>query len=215
MLRTGCRILALALLAWPLRAHAQAATSPLTPRLSFTLGVSSTTLSTAVAVGATNRQSAVPGVELALPLTARVAVVPTLLVVRKGARFSTPRGHQQMLDWNYVELPVLLRVELPTRYHLTPFLSGGPALAYQTGCWIDDSVQPRATCHAYDRAPTSGGIPDRRRVDVSALLGGGITIPAAGHRVRIGALYDHGLRRVNPAVATRNRAWYYLTSIEW
>jgi hypothetical protein len=144
-----------------------------------------------------------------------VSVVPTLLVVRKGNRFTTPLGERQAVDWNYVELPVLLRVELPTRFHLTPFLSGGPALAYQTGCWIDDGVQPRATCHVYDRAPASGGIPDRRRLDVSALLGGGITVPAAGRRVRIGALYDRGLRRVNPPVATRNRAWYYLTSIEW
>lgn len=215
MLRTGCRILALALLASPLRVYAQDLPSSRTPRLSFTLGVSSTTVSTPDPAGFADRQSALPGVELALPLTARVSVVPTLLVVRKGVRVSTPLAARQALDWNYVELPVLLRVELPTRFHLTPFLSGGPALAYQTGCWIDDSVQPRATCAAYDRAPASGGIPDRRRLDVSALLGGGLTIPAAGHRVRIGALYDRGLRRVNPPVATRNRAWYYLTSIEW
>lgn len=215
MLRTACHILALSLLALPLRVDAQDAATSLNPRLSFTLGVSSTTLSTAGAAGAADRQSALPGVELALPLTARVAFVPSLLLVRKGARFTTPRGDRQALDWNYVELPLLLRVELPTQLHVTPFLSGGPALALQTGCWIDDSVQPRATCHAYDRTPASGGIPDRRRFDVSALVGGGLTIPAAGHRVRIGALYDRGLRRVNPPVATRNRAWYYLTSLEW
>jgi hypothetical protein len=102
---------------------------------------------------------------------------------------------------------------------VAPFVSGGAAVAYQTGCWVDAAdasvVAPRMTCRSYDRSPFSGGPIERRRVDASALVGGGVTVPAAGRRLRLSALYDRSVRRTDPAIPTEHRAWYYLASVEW
>ena len=118
---------------------------------------------------------------------------------------------------DYLELPMALRVHLPAVHRIVPFADLGPAVSYRTGCWVDDNgpARDRQTCFAYDRRPGSGGSAERRRLDVSAIAGGGVAIPVAGQRLKLSARYDIGLRRISPVVPTKNRSWIFLTTFDW
>ncbi len=79
------------------------------------------------------------GVFADFDLGANVALQPELLYVSKGARYEVG---QTALDLrlSYLELPVLLRVSVPTGHVTSPYLLLGPTAAVRLGATADASA---------------------------------------------------------------------------
>ena len=87
---------------------------------------------------------------------------------------------------NYVEVPVLLRVSGTEIHGVTPFLIGGPQVAFKASCSIDvKGVSGNYTC---------ADLPPIESTEFGVVAGGGVDAPIMGHAVSVSARYDWGLR---------------------
>jgi outer membrane protein with beta-barrel domain len=129
------------------------------------------------------------GAALTWPVANHVAVQPELQYVQKGddETDSFIGGVFTMhIRLNYIELPVLLRLSGDPIRGVTPFLIGGPEVAFKASCSID--VKGRSGNY------TCADLPPAESTDWGAVAGGGLEVPIMGRSFSIGARYDWGLR---------------------
>lgn len=68
------------------------------------------------------------GAFLTYNITEMFAVQPEVLFTMKGAKGKDPDGAEGKWNINYIEIPVLLKVNLPTEGKIDPFLAVGPGI---------------------------------------------------------------------------------------
>jgi hypothetical protein len=146
------------------------------------------------------RNGIVGGVYLTYPVSSTLAFQPELLFAQRGteASFSgdpTFGNVDATLNLNYVEVPLLLRLDVPTASTgFRPHLYAGPSLAFNTSCSFEADVggfSGSSDCEDADEefSPKS--------FDAGAMIGGGIAFPFAGGRqLTVGARYTFGLTNV-------------------
>src|SRR5690348_6452332 len=110
------------------------------PRFGVRAGINIAKVSGDSVEGAKNKTAFVGGVVVSLPLSKDFAFQPELVYSMKGAKFSE-QGVDGEFKLNYVELPVLLRYDIPVVGATKPFLLAGPSLGFQTSCKISGSNQ--------------------------------------------------------------------------
>jgi hypothetical protein len=127
-----------------------------------------------------------------------------LLLSRKGFR---DRGgaHIGTLESDYLELPLLLKLGLPTR--ISPHLMVGPTAAFQLRCRVTGVA-----------GTGEGGCDDpfigmsHRKIDYGLLFGLGVSLPAGPGSISVDVLSDLGLRDFKedtlPPGYARNVAFY-------
>jgi hypothetical protein len=129
---------------------------------------------------------------------------------------------------DYVELPLLARVEIPVPAGVKPFVYGGPGFAYRTSCTIaGHSTVPRAQgvtdspdfnfdCDELARQGqiASPGV-KYNRTDVDGIVGGGLAFDVAGRRMTVSARYDVGFVKFLSDGDAKNRVWSFLGTLEW
>jgi opacity protein-like surface antigen len=71
------------------------------------------------------------GVQMDVPYTPYFSLMPELRYVQRGFSFNSVGNPDSAI--NYIELPVLAKINLPTGNPLTPFLLFGPNFALKTG----------------------------------------------------------------------------------
>lgn len=80
---------------------------------------------------------AVGGVFMSYDLTEIFAIQPELLFSMKGAKFEDG-DLEENLKFNYFEIPLLLKVNLPTDGKIKPMLYAGPALGILMSAKVED-----------------------------------------------------------------------------
>lgn len=116
----------------------------------------------------------------------RVSIRPELLVTEQGGEQSGG-GETFRANLRYVQIPVLVRVDLGGSESMRPFLMAGPALSLRIGCEVEVSgsiLTETADCDALQNDE-----PDPfTKSAVSGVVGGGVDFG----RWALGARYDHG-----------------------
>jgi hypothetical protein len=113
-----------------------------------------------------------------------VSLQPELVFTSKGAAFETAD-----LVINYIQIPVLIRVELPSATGSTvPYALIGPAMAFKVGCDIQADNGQSVEC--------GPGSTDVTGTDISIILGAGLQFGAVGASLR----YDLGVSNINEGV---------------
>jgi hypothetical protein len=139
-----------------------------------------------------------------IPLSPMVSLQPELLYVTKGADVEFFGEDVGYIALNYLEVPVLLRVDVPVAGSVAPFIVAGPALGFV--------VSAKAVDNDGD---TENIKDDVEALDLGFILGGGLGIPlSSGGLLEIEARYEHGLSNIdddpNADVELKNRAFFIL-----
>jgi len=182
-----------------------------TPPRQAAIGVlSGASLATVVArdydLRMTYRRGLTAGVFALVPLSSSLALEPALLYTQKGFYSNWASALTSAQD--YVQVPLLLRVQTTRFERLAPFAAAGPALAYLARCQLVTGEGPfrgRQPC-----APSA-----YHRLDVGAIADGGVAIALGGPRLALRTRYEWGLRKIAPEATGRRRTLSYLAALEW
>lgn len=175
------------------------------PRFGVLAGASIATLAGDPVEEWDSRTGFVAGATLTLPLTSVVAFQPEVLFAQKGARISED-GFTATFKLAYVEVPLLLRVDVPTTGAVRPHLFAGPALAFKASCDVEASgagVSASRPCR--DIANEEEG-DDLRSFDAGLMLGGALGVDFGARRLNVGARYTLGLTKLVAEDDVKNRA---------
>jgi len=116
----------------------------------------------------------------------RLALQPELLVVTRGAEFLDDDvfgaiGAKVKVD--YVEVPVLLMLPLTTGAGISPYIFGGPSIAFEIGCKVDSE----------DCGDDTG----RKSMDLGATAGAGLEFPLGPGALLVEGRYNLGLSNIS------------------
>jgi hypothetical protein len=120
--------------------------------------------------------------------------------------FEEPIATQVRL--RYLQVPLLLRLDLRSNASLRPSVAVGPAISFEVGC-------------AYEQDPSNVAVvlgcqdPDRARTDWGLIFGGGLAFDAGRAIIIFDARYDVGLRDLDTIdqLRTRNRTFSVSTGL--
>lgn len=128
----------------------------------------------------------------------RFGVQPELMYVTKGGKFDEFFDELGSLSGDlrleYIEIPVLLTVPLMTGPGVAPYVYGGPAFAFEVGCKVGfdvGGISGSAACDDSDEEL------ERKKFDIGAMIGGGVSIPAGPGALLIEGRYNFGLVNLN------------------
>lgn len=140
----------------------------------------------------------------------RIGLQPELMIVTKGSKtdpdFEDVEGKIKL---DYIEVPVLLYVPL-LEPGATPYLIGGPAIAFEIGCEVEaefGGIDITAECDD-DADDADNDANDRDKVDFGIIAGVGLNVPAGPGSALIEARYTFGLRKIieGPGFNAKNRS---------
>ena len=130
----------------------------------------------------------VGGGEVQIPLGAGgVSLQPELLYVRKGVEFDDA-GSTTKFTLDYVEIPVLLRFDVPAA-SVTPFVYAGGSVGFEASCKVEEEDAESVDCEDF-------GV-DTESTDFGVLFGGGVGFPAGPGRLFVEGRYTVGLADVD------------------
>ncbi len=149
-------------------------------------------------------QSLMAGGFLDVRLNRFLALQPEVDVVRKGTSSDLSAGSSsngQPMVWEpvhvatkygYVEMPLLLRLEVPVSGRLRPYVAAGPYLGIRSWCDVASSSSAvRPTCGV----SAMGG--SERRLDTGAVVAGGVRLHVADrYWLATDARYEMGKRSI-------------------
>ncbi|GLC24485.1 porin family protein [Roseisolibacter agri] len=176
------------------------------PRLGVLAGASIATLSGDPVDEWGNRTGFVAGAALTVPLTSVVSFQPEVLFAQKGAALSED-GFTATFKLDYVEVPLLLRVDMPTTGSaVRPHLFAGPALAFKASCDVEASGQGVSASRPCRDIANEEDEEDLKSFDAGLMLGGALGFDIGRQRLNVGARYTLGLTKLVSADDVRNRA---------
>jgi len=160
-------LLVTAILATGLPSVVSAQITAALPRFGITAGVNIAKISGDSINGAKNKTGFSVGATAVVPMGSAFSFAPELVFTMKGASFSD-QGTDGSFKLNYIELPILLRYDIPIVGTTKPFLLAGPALAFQTSCKVsaeDQGVTVSVGCNQFTDE-------DMKKFDTGAMFGG-------------------------------------------
>lgn len=127
-----------------------------------------------------------------------------------GFQAAAAAGETVEVGIDYVEIPVLARVDLRGGGGVTPYLQGGPAFGWKLQCGVRASAAGAAETDCDDL--TENLQETVRDYEMGAVVGAGVDIPVLGGlgALSLDARYTHGLSRIGDgpdAFDVRNRAF--------
>ncbi|MBC7898072.1 MAG: PorT family protein [Cytophagaceae bacterium] len=134
--------------------------------------------------GLDSRTGLIGGLSIVLPSSGLIAFQPEILLVSKGAKGenSGPDG----LKLNYIEVPLLFRLQLDVGTGVTPHLYAGPYLGYQISCKVEGID---TDCEDVPGVST-------KTVDLGGAVGGGLSFDVGGALLTTGVRYSFGVSKV-------------------
>jgi hypothetical protein len=164
------------------------------PSIGFKLGPSFSTLSTDEDEGQKTLTKFTGGGFIRFDM-GRFGVQPELMYVTKGTKFSeSEQGttFEAELRLDYIEIPVLFVLPFGTGTGMAPHVYAGPAFAFEAGCSVGFSgggIDASVDCDEGD----DEFIGERNKLDVGAMVGGGISVPMGPGAVLLEGRYNFGL----------------------
>jgi hypothetical protein len=181
-------------------------------RFGFTAGVNSSTISGSDLGNVSRRTGFIAGGLLVLPVSSNIAIEPELVYSTKGIE-SHDSGVDASLKMNYVQLPVLVRVEIPASGGTKPFLYGGPAISYKASCNVEVNGGGTNINSGCDNLESDSD--KLKTVDYGLVAGGGLMFDFGGRKFSIGARYDHSLGKISESSDSKHRAISVLATLEF
>jgi opacity protein-like surface antigen len=127
------------------------------------------------------------GAFLEVAISDKLSIQPELLYLQKGASESSD-GVDITFGVDFVEIPVLLRIDVPTDGSIAPYFLIGPAIGFKTGCEISaegDGLEINVDCDEAEATIKS--------MDFGGVAGAGLSIAAGSGNIHLGARYNYGL----------------------
>jgi hypothetical protein len=146
------------------------------------------------------------GALLKVPLSDVLSVQPELSFMQKGAEEETS-DYDANIKLNYLEIPVLLRFDVPTDGTIDPFFMLGPSMAIKVGCKIggeSGGTSVEVDCDEAGLEVTS--------VDFGGMLAAGIGIDAGPGQMFVQGRYYAaftGLDSSDQDADEKNRGWFF------
>jgi hypothetical protein len=139
-----------------------------------------------------SRTGIIVGGSFAFNLSPMFSIQPELLYAMKGAKSDDEFG-SFTVKHDYLELPVLARLTIPTApgSSFRPSLFAGPALGIELSCDLegtDEGVTLSASCSDFDL--------DTKTVDFGMVFGGELGLDRGGMRIGLEARYNLGLTSI-------------------
>ena len=147
------------------------------------------------------------GAFLELPVGDVLSIQPEILYLQKGFHESE-QGVDVTFALDYVEIPVLLRINVPVEGTVAPYFLVGPALGFKAGCEVtgeEGGVEVKVDC---DEAEA-----EIKSLDFGGVVGGGISFEAGPGNIHVGARYNYGLTSLDDSGEdedVKNRAFSFL-----
>ena len=131
--------------------------------------------------------------------------------VQKGTT-ETEQGIDAKVSFDYLEIPLLLRLGVPTSGSISPHFVVGPAFSVNVGCEVGGSsegVSASAKCSELDI--------NIKSIDVGGMAGVGMDIATSGSlSITLDIFYNLGLSSIDDSGTPddiKNRAWSVLAGI--
>ncbi|CAN5828131.1 porin family protein [soil metagenome] len=143
-----------------------------------------------------------------------LAIQPELMYVTKGGKMSeTFEGEtfDAELRLDYIEIPVLLVLPIGPGIGIAPYVYAGPAFAFEAGCTVAFSTagfDGSVDCDEGDNEPGELST-DRRKFDIGAMVGGGLSFPMGPGALLVEGRYNFGLMNLNTSTegnSVKNRS---------
>jgi len=202
----------------------------------FRSGISVAHLSSSIdALETTSHVGFAGGFSQQITLSRVLSIQPELWWVSKGAQDDvhavvTSSGqppeefdfhYEYRLD--YIEVPLLARLGMPTASVVQPYIVAGPAMAFRVGSKstvTDGTGNTLYRAHEIQMADIFEDVgtfaPDYRKIDWGMIGGGGVLLGRGPVRFGLEARYTHGLGNVFPGTSVKmhNRALAVTAGIE-
>lgn len=165
-----------------------------------------------------HKLGAMAGISLCAELAPGISLQPELLYVQQGGRIDivvvdgVVQGRRGETTWrlNYLQLPVLVRVDLPLAGPLVPVLSAGPVFSLKTASTFETTDSGRLVA--------SGAFDELEETDLGLMVGLGFKLGDGPAHVVLDARYNHGLANLNATgtdVAIHNRGFQFLVGFQY
>jgi hypothetical protein len=145
--------------------------------------------------------SVILGVRMQRPLGSTLIFAPEAMYISKGYADDDSDGKIAM---SYIEVPLLLRYPFETAGEIKPFVTAGPALAFQLSCnvWSADGDDKDSCDNVFNADESYKGF------DAGLVFGAGVTRQKFSLSVR----YDMGISNISEdsAWTAKHRVWTIL-----
>ena len=148
------------------------------------------------------------GVFVTFHLTNTFAIQPEALYSQRGASADAGSGFDATIKMDYIDIPVLLRYDIPVVGPIRPFFVAGPAFGIQAKCAISgegEGVSASVDCDQLNEDPEASF--DPKTFDLSGVVGAGLDFRLGGHTLMLGARYQHGFSDVVKDASAKSRTW--------
>jgi hypothetical protein len=126
------------------------------------------------------RFGAIMGGYVEYPVTELISLQGEVLYSMKGWKNEEYRTlYEISYRINYIEIPMLVRINSPCSNGAGPYLIMGPALSFKAGSDFEVKVLGASA----QSEPEDFGMTDPKGTEVGFVLGGGITIPAGNYTI--------------------------------
>jgi hypothetical protein len=187
------------------------------PRVGLVAGINLAKLAGKNVEGAENHTGFMGGALVSMPISTTIAFQPELLFTMKGVSASA-LGITSAAKINYVEVPLLLRLDIPTSAGVKPFVYAGPAVAVKASCSLEFKSQQTTIstgCDETVEGSSSDDVSTISSTDVGGILGGGLAFDVGGRVFTVGARYEIGLVNLASHGDTKNRVLSFVGTLEW
>jgi len=145
-----------------------------------------------------NRMGVLLGATFVKPMTANFSLELDALYSMKGFKQSEG-GEDATFKVNYLEIPILARIELGKAGAASPHLYAGPAIGLRIGCEAE-FMGVSVKCDEFDDEE------EIKSLDFGAMLGGGVDVPMGNNTFTVGVRYTLGLAKISEESDAKNRA---------
>jgi hypothetical protein len=181
---------------------------PKRPSIGIMGGVNLATISGDDVGNADNRTGFLGGIYVTVHLTNTFAIQPEALYSQRGASQDIDSESSATFKLDYIDIPVLLRYDIPVAGPIRPFFVAGPAFGLQVKCAVSAEGNGASASVDCDRIGEESEVQfEKRTFDLSGVAGAGLDFNLGGHTLMIGARYQHGFSDVVKDASVRSRTW--------
>lgn len=157
--------------------------------------------------GADNRTGVLGGVFVTFHLSRSFGIQPEVLYSQKGFSDNSDPSFDATVKMDYIDVPILLRYDIPVVGPIRPFFVAGPAFGLQAKCALEASGEGASASVDCDNLEDSEIDFQKKSFDLSGVVGAGLDFRLGGTTLMVGARYEHGFSDVVENAAVRNRTW--------
>lgn len=141
------------------------------------------------------------GVFLNIPLAGAVSLQPEAHYSQQGVTYESTisaAAPKASVKIDYVEVPVLLRIDLgPKASMIHPILFGGASGAFRISCNVTSTSGSTSLTKACSENTTSTSKDPLKKYDASAIAGAGLAVNAMGRAYALTLRYTQGLSNIS------------------